>query len=198
MTFPVEVTAGGLCAAGLVPRWVCNVGEVGDLRPAVVRFPFNDVGTEEHLQVVGIVDLPVVVGGDVPSLTLGVGHFATNMVGVTTIRGVLEILQFVGRNCVSVACRNHCAGVLVNIHLRAVGIGAKQWRAPSVCHGELRTNLVPNLVFLSVGVIYVHVPILGEIDGKTSVERQIGVLLVGSVGVLHFVVRRTQVVTLVV
>ena len=69
---------------------------------------------------------------------------------------------------------------------------------PSVCHGELRTNLVPNLVFLSVGVIYVHVPILGEIDGKTSVERQIGVLLVGSVGVLHFVVRRAHVATLVV
>ena len=85
LTFPVEVTAGGLSAVGLVPRWVDNVGEVGDLRPAVVRFPFNDVGTEEHLQVVVFVDLPVVVGGDVPSLTLGVGHFATNMVGVTTI-----------------------------------------------------------------------------------------------------------------
>ena len=180
-----------MCTIGLIPRWVENIGQVGDLRPRVVRFPIHDVGTEEHLKVVDFVDIPIVVGSDVPSVTLGVGYFAANVVGVATIAGVLEVVELISRHSTFGTCCNLSTG-LVDIDLVAISILAEQWRAPRVTHSELGTNLVPNLVVLSVSIVGVNVPVLGDIDSQAGIERHISVLNVSSVGCLHFVVRRAD------
>ena len=104
LTIPVEVTAGSLRADGFIPTEVINICKVSDLRPVIFRFPVSPVHSNQYLQIVFFVDLPIIISCNIERMSFSVSHFTTNMVRISTVCSILPIAQAVCRHSTFSTC----------------------------------------------------------------------------------------------
>ena len=104
LTVPIKVTAGSLRADGFIPTEVINICKVSDLRPVIFRFPVSPVHSNQYLQIVFFVDLPIIISCNIERMSFSVSHFTTNMVRISTVCSILPIAQAVCRHSTFSTC----------------------------------------------------------------------------------------------
>ena len=134
---------------------------------------------------------PFVVGGQVNGVAHGVFGFPVHMVGIGSCRGIIIIVELIGRHGPRIRSRHLFAG-RVNIHSGSVGVVARYGTAPGVTGCKTVTRSIDNIFLIGMGVIEFNIPVFERCQHKSCIEAGIISGAVGRIGRRGFINRITR------